>query len=405
ATLPDAISDLEILHIYTTATSIKLSWTSPANANLGTGAYYDLRYKEKTQDCDLQTDWDNATKAATSSLPIPDSSVAQDQIAEITDLSKGVNYCFAIKTFNNAFYSDISNIAQTKTLASQTQLTTLQYEGGWNYAATMITQTLTPDKNPYYINRSACMSSNSVLTIEPGVVIKFGPWYEEGWYKYPVIFFATGQIKAKGTAKNPIVFTSIYDDTYAGDSNNDGNATLPAAGNWGGFQINSDNNIFDYVIIKYGGGDTRGLMTFYNNNNNIISNSVFSNNLRSIDFQAYSSTQPTIIETSDFSYTTSRSITTHRSANPIIRHNNIHHNYGGIDVADQSEPVINNNNIYNNTAYGVTINQWYNLTNPVNARFNWWGHESGPTYSTNPLGQGDKVTNNIDYSNWAVVKY
>ncbi|NCO25249.1 hypothetical protein GW901_01815, partial [Candidatus Parcubacteria bacterium] len=203
------------------------------------------------------------------------------------------------------------------------QLTKLQYEGGWNSPATIVTQTLTPDKNPYYIDFSSGMSNGSVLTIEPGVVIKFGPWYQEGWYEWPVIFHLNGQIKAKGTANNPIVFTSIYDDAYAGDSNDDGNATSPAAGDWGGFQISSQENIFEHVIIKYGGADRRGVMTFYSNSGNKISASAINHNLSGIVFSTGSSSQPTIIEDSDLSYTESSAIAVSGSANPIIRHNNI----------------------------------------------------------------------------------
>jgi len=115
--VPGDINDLQIIHPYTTATSVKLHWTSPANANLNDKAYYDLRYKVKSGDCDLQTDWDNATKIATSSLPVPISSAGQDQIAEITDLSSGVEYCFALMTYNGQHWSNLSNQASGKTSA------------------------------------------------------------------------------------------------------------------------------------------------------------------------------------------------------------------------------------------------------------------------------------------------
>lgn len=36
----------------------------------------------------------------------------------------------------------------------------------------------------------------------------------------------------------------------------------------------------------------------------------------------------------------------------------------------------------------------------VDARFNWWGSATGPTYSSNLGGSGDKITNNVDYSPW-----
>ena len=281
------------------------------------------------------------------------------------------------------------------------QLTKLQYEGGWNTAATIVTQTLTPDKSPYYIDFSSGMSNGSVLTIKPGVVIKFGPWYQDGWYKWPVILFLNGQINARGTAGNPIVFTSIYDDAYCGDSNSDGNATAPAAGNWGGFQISSEGNVFEHVIVKYGGGDTRGLVTFYNNTGNQITNSVFENNLRGIDFSVAASSNPVIIENNVFFNNSGGIIAVHKSANPVIRYNDIYGNGAGIVVSDSATPLINYNNIYNNNGYGAEVNQYYSLTQPVNAQFNWWGDDSGPYHPIlNPQGKGDRVSGNILFDPW-----
>jgi hypothetical protein len=65
-----------------------------------------------------------------------------------------------------------------------------------------------------------------------------------------------GTLDVQGTASNPVVFTSGRDDQYGGDSNGDGNGTLPAAGNWGYIKFTSQSNVtntFDYCIVKYGG--------------------------------------------------------------------------------------------------------------------------------------------------------
>lgn len=86
------------------------------------------------------------------------------------------------------------------------------------------------------------------LTIEPGVIVKFADG--KG-----IILEGTGKLVAKGTAQQPIIFTSIKDDAHGGDTNSDLDATAPVVGSWGIISLSGSDlgNEFEYCQFYYGG--------------------------------------------------------------------------------------------------------------------------------------------------------
>jgi len=56
--------------------------------------------------------------------------------------------------------------------------------------------------------------------------------------------------------------------------------------------------------------------------------------------------------------------------------------------------AIQNNNFEGNQDYGL------NSDVPINAENNWWGDASGPTHASNPDGNGDSVSGNVDFDPW-----
>jgi hypothetical protein len=66
--------------------------------------------------------------------------------------------------------------------------------------------TWTKEGSPYVILEPIMIASDATLTIEPGVVVKFDTYSN-------VYLFILGKVIALGSNEEPIVFTSIYDDT------------------------------------------------------------------------------------------------------------------------------------------------------------------------------------------------
>lgn len=98
----------------------------------------------------------------------------------------------------------------------------------------------------YFIKDGYIQVKAATLTIQPGAIIKFN----EG----AAISVCDGAVvKAKGTATQPIIFTSIRDDQHGGDTNGDG-ASQGEAGDWHNIVLrNVNGHVFEYCQFLYGG--------------------------------------------------------------------------------------------------------------------------------------------------------
>jgi len=78
---------------------------------------------------------------------------------------------------------------------------------------------------------------------------------------------------------------------------------------------------------------------------------------------------------------------------PIVKYNTMTGARKGVYVVLEGNPVINYNNIVGNTEYGV---QNTSTSIIVDAKYNWWGHVSGPA-GLGP-GSGSPVSDMVDFS-------
>ena len=151
-----------------------------------------------------------------------------------------------------------------------------------NVTAGIATPTTWTTGNVYIINTQ--INVTSILTIQPGVVIKLG---NAG--KIEIRNGAT--IIADGIPTNRVVFTSLKDDSVCGDTNGDGTTTTPQKGDWVNLYLNGGiGHIFKYCDFKYAGGNDGGfrgaVIVSIDGSSFTFDNCVFAHTASSTNFSA-----------------------------------------------------------------------------------------------------------------------
>ncbi|ABY33334.1 MAG TPA: hypothetical protein DEF43_06360 [Chloroflexus aurantiacus] len=109
--------------------------------------------------------------------------------------------------------------------------------------------------NVYVVGDCALVvQSGATLTIQPGVIVKFF-WVSAYGGSRGGGIRVDGRLIAQGTADQPIVFTSLADDSAGGDTNGNGPSS-GAPGDWHGLILNTGSQTtLDHVSIRYAGGN------------------------------------------------------------------------------------------------------------------------------------------------------
>ncbi|MEZ5004188.1 MAG: right-handed parallel beta-helix repeat-containing protein [Chitinophagales bacterium] len=180
------------------------------------------------------------------------------------------------------------------------------------------------------------ISSNAILTVDAGVVIKFDYIWSQ--------IIINGGLKLLGTSSDKIILTSIKDDSAGGDTNNDGNSSVPAPSDWYSVVYNSTSNdtanIVQYAELRYAGRDN---------------NSVYQNAALTIN-SAYALIDNTVIQQSG-----EWGIRITGNANPDISNCSfLNINDGPIVMSMFSNPTFTNNTALNVNymALGIVSETW-----------------------------------------------
>ncbi len=220
--------------------------------------------------------------------------------------------------------------------------------------------------NAMLVSSSLTVGAEARLRVLPGTVVKFAQF--QG-------LVVDGTLTAIGTAMGPVHFTDWRDDSAGGDSNGDGDNTAPGANWWRGIAVrNAGSAAIEHVRVGYAGyWDSAGL----------VKSGTGDLSLR----------RTTIERTYGSGLHLNNSVGEH-----IVERNNLAENRVGILAQNQASTVVLTANlIQGNTDFGVRNQN----SADVDARGNWWGHETGPRHAAlNPEGQGDTVSDGVLFEPW-----
>ena len=116
------------------------------------------------------------------------------------------------------------------------------------YITADITEPATWYADTLYVINATSINIEAPLTIKPGTIVKIE--------QFGLNFTETGSLTAEGTEKEPIIFTSAYDDSYGGDTDNDQGIMRPDPSDWQNITFEQANTDFkmEYCHILYGSG-------------------------------------------------------------------------------------------------------------------------------------------------------
>jgi hypothetical protein len=357
--------------------------------------------------------------------------ISMERISAIASSSDPNNWANNNLLTINGFDVDSNSISATP--GSKNSIITAPTEisqTSFNYAFSQLDQVkFSSSSSPYVIEDNLTVPENKTLEIQPGAIVKFDGAGME----------INGKIKANGDTNNKIVFTSISDDEYGGDTNNNGTSTFPGPGAWTGlYFIDSSGTELTNTIIRYGskasGGWPHSALSIkgaimVDNSDITIQDSVIEKALAIGIWLKDSSADIARINVSDIQESSSFYLTAGilmhggniEISSSFFTNNDIGINIGAINTFANitsntfennetpiyftgSGPVFENNSVINNTYNGIVVGSNYFNTSTWSADIpfiveNGAGVQSGATLTIEPgtvvkFKQGQNMTIN-----------
>lgn len=129
----------------------------------------------------------------------------------------------------------------------QNQFTILRYHSQSFGGVLADNQTTWTGDSLREVTESVIVPTGATLTIDAGAILKFAPGAG-------IDINGGGSLVVNGTLAQPVIFTSVRDDAYGGDTNDDGTRTKPAAGDWRSLRFHEGSSgLLNHAEIRYGG--------------------------------------------------------------------------------------------------------------------------------------------------------
>ena len=123
----------------------------------------------------------------------------------------------------------------------------------FEYGGTLSVSQIWQSGKVYHITSDLVIPENVSLNILEGAILKFDSGKR-------ITVNTGGELFINGTLDSPVIFTSIKDDTRGGDTNGDGDKSIPSMGDWKNLQIFGKAEI-NYANFYYGGNTDNGSWT------------------------------------------------------------------------------------------------------------------------------------------------